>query len=469
MANYLESYLVGLSFSVDKNAYRAFNDTLRNMAATVEKYTISPFSGIGGMFLKAGGIITGAIAAVDIATIGLLRNVANTDLQMQIMARRSFMATSAFRQLSIATDALGVSLEDIIVGPPELRQRYAQLMEDQKRMAPGLDWEKQMMQIRTFEFQFTRMHVAAQYFMMYLAGSVSKALFGDKGSLLANLQSFNESFTPEKLQYYADKVANVLVPALNATWKVLKAILSVAEYLEGHKKLLQALGFSFAGGVAGMATGAVVGSVVPGLGTMGGAVIGGAIGALGGGVVGAGYDIAQWDAENRAGGRTAQDWKLYAQHLATTYGLDRQKFMNLIQTESGWDPTAENPKTHAYGFGQIMPKNMHMYGMDATDPQQNLEMSARYLSELLKKNSGDWNAALKEYGGFVTQDPTAYQNKILGPHPASYSGGASPVNVHIMHANANAEEIKRAVMEAIDQRDRMQNQRLAIEFGAAYA
>jgi hypothetical protein len=41
-----------------------------------------------------------------------------------------FMTTDAVKKMTMATDALGYDLTDIIAGPPELRERYQALIKD---------------------------------------------------------------------------------------------------------------------------------------------------------------------------------------------------------------------------------------------------------------------------------------------------------------------------------------------------
>ena len=59
-------------------------------------------------------------------------------------------------------------------------------------------------------------------------------------------------------------------------------------------------------------------------------------------------------------------------------------FLRLIQQESSFRPDVVSPKG-AIGLGQLMPATAQELGVDPTDPLQNLEGAAKYLSQQLKR------------------------------------------------------------------------------------
>ena len=227
MADVLREYLVSIGFAQDSAGLRKFQDTLRGLSQYVERYTTHPIFGIGAMFTKMGLSAAGALAAIDASLVGLMAHTARSDLDMQLFARRMFMSTEAARSMKMATDALGVSLEDIIWGPPELRNIYQQMIKDQQRVAGGMDWEKQMLQIRLVTYQLDRLWLNAQRFAMMFAGDLSKMLFGDRGDLESNLKQLNEKFI-EKMPELSKELATNVVPLLKATWQALKDIATTA-------------------------------------------------------------------------------------------------------------------------------------------------------------------------------------------------------------------------------------------------
>ena len=76
-------------------------------------------------------------------------------------------------------------------------------------------------------------------------------------------------------------------------------------------------------------------------------------------------------------------------------------FLRLIQQESSFRPDVVSPKG-AIGLGQLMPATAKELGVDPTDPMQNLEGAAKYLSQQLKR-FGDPSLALAAYNAGPTR------------------------------------------------------------------
>jgi hypothetical protein len=98
-------------------------------------------------------------------------------------------------------------------------------------------------------------------------------------------------------------------------------------------------------------------------------------------------------------------------------------FLRLIQQESSFRPDVVSPKG-AVGLGQLMPATAKELGVDPTDPMQNLEGSAKYLSQQLKR-FGSPELALAAYNAGPTRvaklgrvpniaETQNYVKKILG-------------------------------------------------------
>ena len=95
------------------------------------------------------------------------------------------------------------------------------------------------------------------------------------------------------------------------------------------------------------------------------------------------------------------DYRQAARDAARKYGIDPEMFLRLIQQESSFRPDVVSPKG-AIGLGQLMPATAQELGVDPTDPLQNLEGSARYLSQQLKR-FGDPSLALAAYNAGPTR------------------------------------------------------------------
>ena len=115
--------------------------------------------------------------------------------------------------------------------------------------------------------------------------------------------------------------------------------------------------------------------------------------------------------------------KDYAAGVAQRYGIPVDIFGAMLNQESGWNPEAVSPKG-AIGVGQLMPATARELGVDPTDPYQNIEGAAKYLSQNYK-TFGDWRKALaaynagpgavQKYGGIPPYAETQnYVNTIMG-------------------------------------------------------
>ena len=84
-----------------------------------------------------------------------------------------------------------------------------------------------------------------------------------------------------------------------------------------------------------------------------------------------------------------------AKSAARKYGVPEDLFLRLVQQESGWNHGAVSSKG-ATGLAQLMPGTAARLGVDAADPQQNLEGGAKYLA-MMYSRFGSWRLALAAY------------------------------------------------------------------------
>ena len=84
-----------------------------------------------------------------------------------------------------------------------------------------------------------------------------------------------------------------------------------------------------------------------------------------------------------------------ARLAAARHDIPETLFLRLIKQESNWNPKALSPKG-AFGLTQLMPATARMMGVDRSDPEQNLDGGARYLSQQYQ-TFGNWRLALAAY------------------------------------------------------------------------
>jgi len=99
--------------------------------------------------------------------------------------------------------------------------------------------------------------------------------------------------------------------------------------------------------------------------------------------------------------KNVETYKQLAKEKALKYGLDPDFFVAQIDSESGFNPKAKSP-VGAYGLGQLLPSSAKAFGIkdlnDLYDPNINLDVSARYMSQLMKQHK-DPILAMAAYNG----------------------------------------------------------------------
>lgn len=474
----IKSYLVELGFDVDNHSLRQFNHALQTLAANVEKYTTNPVFGIAGMFAKAGFTIAGALASIAGGAAYMMSSVAKSDLEMQMFARRMFVSTEAARGMKMALDAMGVSLEDVIMGPPELKERYSMFLGTEERMMAGMGGEQvfqqNMKRIRDVQAQLDLFKFEVQMTIMDLSGKLSKALFGD-GDVLGKLQEFNKWFekhSPEIATWIATRLTPVLqdVGAIfKDIWEVLKQIdfkglgddvvalvhhlRELADYLAGHKETtLDALKIG-----GGIAVGSVAGPV--------GAILGGGMG------------LAHTHLADVRG-------KIYEAAIARH--IDPLLAMAIASKETGG--TFDNALTGSkgeIGIFQLMPDTIKALGIkDPRNVDQNIAGGLDWFLKKLEAAHGNTFDAIRRYNG-AGPAAQAYANDVWNqyqheksmamPHHGilqqeSMRGvDVGGVTVNVASSNASAQDIADTVVKTIREKAQLEYQRNSAYLAGNYA
>ena len=494
--NVIKSYLVELGFKVDHRSLSHFTEGLKKASQAAEEST----KGIAKGFLLAGTTVAGAMATIAAGTVGLMNHVAKGDLDMQVFARRMYMSTDAARKMKMATDALGYSVEEILWGPPELAERYHQLLTDQNKMLEtlgGADFEKQMRGLRDIRFEFTRLGLGIEYFSMLFVRDLSKALWGDENGLQNRLEHF-VSWFEDNMPSISHTLATDLAPAFHELWKSVEGfgtaltqvdwvtliknvtalsteLLKVMTFITQHPLLAKSLLGAGAGGMAAGPYGAAIGAAS---GTAWNLVDETHRGHKAPWWMWALSPITAYDMNQVAKGMNSSDVRKQIAAAARAAGLDPALALAVAREESSFNPYALNRKSGAMGLFQLMPGTAAALGVNPNDPTQNIAGGVQYLNFLLKKYHGDVAAALKEYGGFVNTDPSGYIGDIMryrnqystgSVQPMAYHQSISVGDINIMQPNATPEQIQHAVKKAIKETSDNQTHKLLAQQAGVYA
>jgi hypothetical protein len=219
----IKSYLISLGFEADDNMYRKFSAALSKASSEVEKHT----SIMANSYVKAGGVIIGAVGTIIASTTMLLDSLAKADLGYEKYAMRMYMARDAAKQFKIVTDAMGESLEDI-AWIPELNERYRALMTETSKMKLPSSYEDQMRMIRDIKFEFTRLKIESTYGLQWIGYNIIKNLYDPLGKTKLSFSDFNDYIRdnmPRLAKEIADDITMILQP-LQSCWELIKDLTS---------------------------------------------------------------------------------------------------------------------------------------------------------------------------------------------------------------------------------------------------
>lgn len=475
-ANVIKSYLVSLQYAVDSPSQKNFDESLRVVTQQITKFT----DGMATKFIEAGAAVVGVLTGIATGTLALMSETAKQDLGFQLLARRMYMTESAAKSMKISLDALGYSIEDIVWGPPELRERYKQLASDQRQLQAGLggDFEGNMRRIRDVEFEFTRLKVEAQYFVMALVKSLSTALTGSEGGLIERLKGWN-AWLIQNIPQLAEKFSKYLVPVLQdvkAIWldiaEVGKDLTSILITLMGElfddaqlktgKVNIDNIGKSmkYVADETRMAADAIreiiddlttLNSIkVPwwltpsgpyehfwGKGTSQGAFFGTPVGP----------NVGHPANMQAPSGSDAVRAAIVA--AARNMGVDPALALALADRESGMNPKEPRGALGEYGMMQVMPQTFQQFGKgDPANFNDNLNASMNYLRHLQDTYGGNEYRMAQAYNGgdrAVRRGTSeAYASDVMR-REMSFS---PTINIYAS-TNASPEEIARHAKEAV--------------------
>lgn len=509
----LRSYLVGLGFSVDTRSYRQFNTVLADAARSVKKETAS----IGFDLLKWQVAVTGVFVGISSSIVGMMDKIALADQDYRLFGERMFLTTQNARNMKIALDALGQPLEAIAFDP-ELHGRYVELQKRLHVMNRGLggDFETNMRKIRDFDFELRSLRVELQFLAMGIVNEIFKGLFGGSEDILTRIKSIN-NYIIQNIPRWSKQFATYVIPILKDTKDILKSsaqllgifgmefanvigVISGDDSLKSaafdFDKFARAIGKVVHGlalmletlvklekylpiveAIGGAGIGALVGSVVPGVGTGAGALIGGiggaTLGLLGKGSTGSGISPEQ--AVGHESMAIADRAKQLALQVSKQTGIAPDIIFSQWAHETGYF-TNRGAKSLNNLAGIRKGTDYRSFNSleDFANYYSKLITSQRYTSKgILSSKTTDQFASALKAGGYYEDTLQNYQ-KGMRNFDSKYSQGQTSTtqvtvgDINIMQPNASPEQIKRSVLDAVDQASKKQMQRNLTELSPIY-
>ncbi|WP_302815480.1 lytic transglycosylase domain-containing protein [Selenomonas flueggei] len=221
----IQEYLVGLGVHLDKPGFGQAEATINSLDRTVETAT----GHMAANFVRASAMISTAIAGVTASAFGLMKSAASQDLAMQKLSRQMMVGKDAAWTMKAATDALGESIQDIML-TPELMERFNKLTADGQKMKVGGDFEATMKGFRDLMFEFTRLKQEVSYAMTWVGYYLMKYLNRPLAEAREKFRSFNDMFV-KNMSVWTEKAARMLVYIINIGKHFLMLVLSVGKAL----------------------------------------------------------------------------------------------------------------------------------------------------------------------------------------------------------------------------------------------
>nr|DAV75729.1 MAG TPA: hypothetical protein [Caudoviricetes sp.] len=221
----IQEYLVGLGAKIDKPGFSQAEATIKSLDRTVESST----GRMAANFARASAMIGTAIAGVSASVFGLMKSVAAQDLAMQKLSRQMMVSKDAAWTMKKATDALGESIQDIML-TPELMERFNKLAADGRKMKVGGDFAETMRGFRDLMFEFTRLKQEVSYAMTWVGYYLMKYLNRPLAEAREKFHSFNDMFV-KNMSVWTEKAARMLVYIINVGKHFLMLVLDVGKAL----------------------------------------------------------------------------------------------------------------------------------------------------------------------------------------------------------------------------------------------
>lgn len=221
----IQEYLVGLGVRLDRPGFAQAEATINRLDHTVESAT----GNMARNFVRASAMIGTAVAGVTASVFGLMKSAATQDIAMEKLSRQMMVGKDAAWAMKSATDALGESIQNIML-TPELMGRFEKLTADGRKMKIGGDFAETMKNFRDLTFEFTRLKQEVSYAMTWVGYYLMKYLNCPLAEAREKLRSFNDMFV-KNMSAWTEKAARMLVYIINVGRHFLTLVVDIGKAL----------------------------------------------------------------------------------------------------------------------------------------------------------------------------------------------------------------------------------------------
>lgn len=240
-----KEYLVKIGYDVDNVSQQKIQNALRQVELTLTSLGKSPAFKI---LASTATMYASVLTTVITATAGMMKKTADADMEYQKMAMRMHMTTQMAKEMTVALETLGASVEEVMWNP-ELRKQYHELRSLVGAASAPKDAQEQWRMIRSVGFEFTKLmtllKMGAEQVSYYLAKIFGK----DIQQLRKWLQDINK-WILENLPKWSEKIAQFLARFVRigkVTWDILKGIYEVLKgFIGAMPKVVVGLGAMYA-------------------------------------------------------------------------------------------------------------------------------------------------------------------------------------------------------------------------------
>ena len=221
----IQEYLVGLGVRLDRPGFAQAEATINRLDHTVESAT----GNMARNFVRASAMIGTAVAGVTASVFGLMKSAATQDIAMEKLSRQMMVGKDAAWAMKSATDALGESIQDIML-TPELMGRFEKLTADGRKMQIGGDFAETMKNFRDLTFEFTRLKQEVSYAMSWVGYYLMKYLNRPLTEAREKFRNFNDMFV-KNMSVWTEKAARMLVYIINIGRHFLTLVVDIGKAL----------------------------------------------------------------------------------------------------------------------------------------------------------------------------------------------------------------------------------------------